>query len=198
MPVDTSRLDSMLRAQLPVRELAGHRRRAINWGWRLRAIAAAILLASTVWVVILAVGNGPVIASPLEIAKWHDEMKAQGTPVTSIDSANQVLRQCDAHSPPLPGTGGEVRSCCLKMMGREHISCAMLERSGHDVMICVAKEADVTSPPGEKILVDGTELQLFKQGNLNIVACEKDGRWVCVSSEISPQELGQVLIGLKF
>jgi hypothetical protein len=198
MPVETSRLDAALKAALPLNANVVTGARSAPWLLRLRAIAAAVLIVVTTWVVILAMGSRPVMASPGEIARWHYDMIGSCGAVTSITDANRALHDCDEQSPALPAPPGEIRACCLKMMGKQHVSCAMIERKGEKVMICIAAQGDIKAPQGQKMSVGGLSFEAFTDGQLNIVSTHRDGRWVCASGNLSHQELAETAAMLKF
>src|SRR5438552_13584585 len=104
MPVDTTRLEQMLGAQLPVPEKADAPERRHRW---LRPIAAAanFLLVVVLVAALLTSSAGPVLASPTQMAQMHEELvsgRTQVMQVDSIEAANRALAAQWPQSPAVP------------------------------------------------------------------------------------------------
>src|SRR5438132_5108479 len=124
MPVDTSALESRLRAEIgivPQRRL---------WLAPMRAIAASIALLAVRTAVFLSTSGGPALASPSQMAQMHNELISGQTgimQVNSIDAANTALSKVWPDSPRIPGVPPEhVMACCMKSVKSKKIACVLL------------------------------------------------------------------------
>src|SRR5689334_10240644 len=79
MPVDTSRLDAMLRDQIPANADGKTRRLSLSRLRPLHAIAASIAVLAIVGMVLLMSSAGPVMASPAQMAQMHEDIVAGRT-----------------------------------------------------------------------------------------------------------------------
>src|SRR5438067_1475311 len=79
LPVDTSRLDAMLRAKIPQRERKS--RLSMLLLRPMSAIAASVAILAVIAAILLSTSGGPVLASPMEMARVHEEILSGRAPV---------------------------------------------------------------------------------------------------------------------
>src|SRR5258708_7453758 len=80
MPVDTSGLESRLRAEIPI-----HTQRRL-WLRPMRAVAAGIALLAVITALFLSTSGGPVLASPAQMAQMHHELIAGQSGIMQVNS----------------------------------------------------------------------------------------------------------------
>jgi len=116
MPVDMSRLDRLIQQRIPRVEERSVLRIS-QWIRPLRAVAAILVALGIVAAILYSLSGGPVVASPADMAQFHDDMVSGRTPamhVNSIDEANKSLAQQWAQSPRLPNVPqDQVMACCM-------------------------------------------------------------------------------------
>src|SRR5438045_2666720 len=81
VPVDTSRLDRLVRAQIPQSD----RRSLFVWMKPLRAVAASLIVLVTIAAILLSTSGGPVLASAVQMARMHEDLVAGRTTVMKVD-----------------------------------------------------------------------------------------------------------------
>src|SRR5437868_2875466 len=79
MPVDTSRLESRLRAEIPI-----HTKRRL-WLRPMRAVAAGIALLAMITALFLSTSDGPVLASPSQMVQMHRELVSGHTGIMQVN-----------------------------------------------------------------------------------------------------------------
>jgi hypothetical protein len=201
MPVDVSRVERILRVQLPTqtRERTWIRIR------HLRAIAASILILLILGAGFVAISARPVRASPAEMSAIHRALVsgagALSEPI-SIDEANKRLAASagDHGIVALPVVSDcEVMACCKRSLGRKRMSCAMVERGGARISMVVARAADVRAPRDSSTFTrDGVTYHVQSDDGLNMVMSERNGRWLCVMGEEPTEKLIDVAAAMKF
>jgi hypothetical protein len=111
MPVDTSRLEKSLRAQIrrPEHDAEGAAPRPLRIAWfrPFRAVAASFLLLSAVVALVLLISSGgPALASPSHMAQMHQELVSGRTPVVQVSSIDEANRALAGQWPPTLTRGG--------------------------------------------------------------------------------------------
>ena len=214
MPVDTHRLEQMIRAQIPAAGDAGRdakRGRSFRtWTRPVRAAAAAaVLLAATLTLVVINSG-GPALASTDQMIRMHQDLVAGRVPVEQVDSieaANRVLTAQSPRCPELPQiTDGEpavqpeahVMACCLKSVRNKNVACVLLKSEGVPVTMAVADADELRSPASPNVTRNGVSYHAESSGSLNMVTTKRDGRLVCLIGELPTERLMDLASQLKF
>ena len=200
MPVDTTRLAESLREQVP------QPCRQARPGWfslrSVRAVAASILLIGALGAALFTTLSRPVLASPAQMARMHEDLVAGRMPVVqvdSIDSANVLLAGQHPDSPEVPELPAEhVMACCMKSVKNKKVACVLLKREGVPVSLMVARSEDMRAPTSGVVVRDGVRYHVQASGKLNMVMTERAGRWVCLIGELPAERLVDVATQLKF
>jgi hypothetical protein len=199
-PVDTSRLDKLVRAQLPLPEKTA--RPLLGWFRPLRAVAASLILLATVAAILLSSSGGQALASPTQMAQMHEDIVAGRTAVMKVDSiaaANQALAEQSPQSPTLPEMPPEhVMACCMQSVQNKKVACVLLQNQGTPVTMTVANAADMKLPAVPTVTKGGVTYRVQAVGKLNMVMTERGGRWVCLIGEASADQLMDLAAKLQF
>jgi len=196
MPVETSKLESRLRAELgivPQRRL---------WLRPMRAVAAGIALLAVIAAVFLSTSGGPVLASPSQMAQMHNELVAGQSgimQVNSIDAANTALSKEWPDSPRIPGIPPEhVMACCMRSVKSKKVACVLLRNENVPVTMTVANASDMRLPTSSMIQRDGITYHVQSEGALNMLMTERHGRWICLIGELPAERLVDLATKLRF
>jgi hypothetical protein len=201
MPVDTSRLERQLRAQIPARPA----RLAIGSRW-LRpmraAVAASFLLVAGMIALLVSTSGGPVLASTTEMAQFHNDLVSGRVPVTRVDSmqaANQALAAQWAQSPQVPNMPNDhVMACCMRSVKNKKMACVLLKGDGEPVTLTVANASDMQTPTSPIMTRNGIQYHVQSAGSLNMVMTDRGGRWVCLIAKLPPDRLMDLASSLEF
>lgn len=200
MPVDTSRLDAAVGARIP----RPWRERSMRIGWLrpYRAIAASLTLLAILAAALLSTSGGPALASPAQMARFHQSLVSGEVPVTQVDSieaANKVLTAQWPQSPQIPDVPqNHVMACCMKSINDKKLACVLLKREGVPVTMTVANAADMKLPKSPEVQQDGITYHVQSFEQVNMVMTERGGRWVCLISELPAERLMEIAQQLKF
>ncbi|MGA2440566.1 MAG: hypothetical protein ABSH08_06385 [Tepidisphaeraceae bacterium] len=200
-PVDTSRLERMIEAQIP----RTHAQPAIRlWKWLRpsRAIAASLLIFAMIGAVLIATWGGPAMASPAEMARLHDDIVSGRTAVTRVDTiaaANKMLAAQWGASPQIPNIPAEyTMACCMRSVKNKKVACVLLEDNGGPVTMTVAKASDMRSPTSPTVIRGGVTYHVQAVGRLNMVMTERNDRWICLIGQVSSDRLMDLAGQLQF
>ncbi|HEX8340409.1 MAG TPA: hypothetical protein VF624_05825 [Tepidisphaeraceae bacterium] len=203
IPVDTAPLRGAVAAEMDAAGATTDR----SWWARttrpVRAVAASLLLvASVVAVVMLTASSGSVYARADEMAAMHRELvNGNGgvMKVDSVDAAQRALSHQWAMSPDLPDLPEKhVMACCLRKMNNKRIACVLLDDAGTPVSMMVADGGDVKHAATTTLVRGGTTFYVETADDLNMVATQRDGRWVCLIGERSVERLMELAGSLRF
>ncbi len=205
MPVDTSRLERRLRAEIgDVGQTATPAASRLRIGWsRFTKLAAAavVLLAALVGVLVLTSG-GPALASATQMAQVHENIVSGRTPVMQVDSieeAGRMLASQWPQSPNLPGVPEQhVMACCMQSVKSTKMACVLLKKEGVPVTMAVARSADMRLPSSPTRTRAGVTYHVQSAGVLNMVMTERQDRWICLIGELSEERLMDLADQLKF
>jgi hypothetical protein len=205
MPVDTSRLERWLRAEIPSPSSQGRTERSSGvsmWLRPARAVAAGFaLLMMLVGALVLSSG-GPVLASPNQMAQVHEELvsgRMSATRVDSVEGANRVLMAQWPQSPKIPSLPhDDVTACCMHSVGDKNLACVLLKADGVPVTMTVANAADMRLPSSPTTTRNGVAYHVQAHGQLNMVMTERYGRWVCLTGELPAERLMDLASRLQF
>ena len=189
MPVDTTALDKALRAQTP--PLRARRTLLMR---PMRAIAASFLiLAGVVTAVVLSTSSGPALASAAQMAQVHQDIVSGRIPVMQVDSieaANRMLNSQSPDAPTLPQVPqSHVMACCMKSVHDKKMACVLLRDDGEPITLAVANGSDMKLAPAPVVSRNGVSYRVQSVGNLHMVMTERDGRWLCLISQLPADRL---------
>jgi hypothetical protein len=201
MPVDASRLDRLIEAQIP--RTSVHSTIMISrWLRPFRAVAASILILGIVGALLFATSGGPVVASPTDMAKFHDDLvngRIAAAHVDSIDAANKTLAAQWAESPRLPNMPADhAMACCMRSVKNKKIACVLLEDSNGPVTMTVANASDMQAPNSPTLTRAGITYHVQSVGQLNMVMTERNGRWICLIGRLPVDRLMDLASSLEF
>ena len=202
MPVDTSRMESALRAQLPERSESVAKR----YIWRigsLRAIAASLLLISSIVLgLVLITSSRSAQAEAVQMAQVHEDMvsgKIDVMQVDSIESANRMLSSEHPDAPSLPQVpDSHVMACCMKSVGDKRMACVLLKDSNVPVTLAVARSDEMKLHPMPMQLRNGVSYRVQHVGDLSMVMTERDGKWLCLIGALPADRLMDLASQVKF
>jgi hypothetical protein len=200
MPVDTSRLDKMLAAQLPQPQ---PKVRASFWRLRpVRAVAASIAILAIIGAILVSSSGGPVLASPTQMAQVHEDMVSGRTPVMQVDSiteANKALASQWPQSPTVPGVPAEhVMACCMRSVKNKKVACVLLKSEGVPITMTVANASDMQMPTSQVVSHGGVDYHVQSIGKLNMVMTKRNSRWVCLIGERPAEHLMDLATKFQF
>jgi len=198
LPVDTSRLDRLLLKQIPQRQL----RWSFLWLHPVRAIAASIVILAVIGAILLSSSGGPVLASPTQMAQFHEDLVSGRTPVMKVDSieaANRMLADQSRQLPTLPNMPPDhVMACCMRSVKNKKVACVLLRSEETPITMTVANAADMHSPAVPPVSRHGIDYRVQCVGKLNMVMTERNGRWICLIGELPAGRLMDLAAGLIF
>jgi hypothetical protein len=201
LPVDTSRLDQAIEARI-YGNADTRSFRIAAWLRPMRAVAASVVLMAVVATLLLVTSSGPVLASPTEMARFHEDLVSGKVPVmavTSMHAAEKAIARQWKESPQLPGVPEDhAMACCMRSVKNKKMACVLLKDDGEPVTMTVAKADDMQLPQGEIRTRNSTSYHVQSVNDLNMVMTERDGRWVCLISKISVDRLMELAAGLQF
>lgn len=202
-PVDLSRLDAMLKQQLPDRP--NRSRRWLGGMMQpLRIAAAGIAAIGVATIVFLMVLSQPVTASANAMEELHRSIIRgdDGTvQVASLAEAGRVLRESWPSGPDMPVHAmpqGQVMHCCVHEVGRKKMACVAMNVDGVPVSMAVAEARDVKMPRLQTIERDGVSYLTQSSGTFSMVMTQRDGRWLCVMGELPTERLLILAEGMEF
>jgi anti-sigma factor RsiW len=198
-PVDLARLERRIADEIP---RPASQRRSMRLLRPLTAVAASLTLLAILAAALLMSSSNEVMASPAQMAQFHQEILANRIAVTRVDSieaAGQVLAAEWPQSPNLPqAPQAHVMACCMKSIKDKRVACVLLQSEGTPITMSVAKASDMRSPVGAKVERNGATFHLASSGAINMVSTERGGRWVCLIGEVSPERLITLAEQLRF
>lgn len=200
-PVDSSMLRQRLKGAIDDLEAVNQPRR-LRLSLRAMLAAAAMVLLLVATSLMLINGSSPAVASPVDLAGLYRQVVAEAPAnmtVHSVAAANRrIARQWDK-APSLPNhVPGNVSSCCLRHLHGKPIASVHLDYQGHAVSLLVAYSDALTSPMGSIVHRDGREFVVTDHEGLNMVMTHHDRRWLCVTSDLSRQQLLNLTAAIRF
>ena len=199
MPIDTSRLDRLLRSQVPVPMKPS---RLSIWLRPMRAAAALLLVTGVATALVLFNSGQRALASPAQMAQMHEEIISGKTPVmqvASIGEANQALAAQWPDSPGIPTLPADhVMACCMNSGKNKKVACVLLKNEGEPVTLTVANASDMKLPTSPTAVRDGITYHVQSSGSLNMVMTERNARWVCLIARMPVNQLMDLATKLRF
>ncbi len=201
IPVDTSRLDRALLAQIPrpqKRSAFG----SLLWLGPMRALAASLLIVITLGAIFWSTTGGSVLASAADMVQLHRDMLNHPASIVQVDSmeqASKVLADRWPQNPGLPeAVNSQVMACCMHSIKDRKVACVLFREDGHPVTMSVARSTDLHSPQSPTLTRKGRAYHVESSGQLNMVSTQTDGRWICLIGELSVDRLIEIAGGLRF
>jgi hypothetical protein len=204
MPVDTSRLDQFIQAEIPRQDSKPSGLSIFFHSRPVRAIAAGVGMLLMIGVVMWSLTGGAVLASPDTMAKFHEELvsgRVAAVRVDTIADANRTLADQWNMGVELPSVPQEhVMLCCMRNIKDKHVACVLLRSDGGvPVTMAVAKAMDMRLPADSQTVVsDGVTYHIESSGKLNMVMSQRQGRWICLIGELPPQRLIHIAGAIEF
>jgi hypothetical protein len=206
MPVDVSRLEQRVRAQVPPSDPASPAPLRLSHWTRglkaLRAVAAGFILLVITAALLLSTSGGPAVASPVVMAQLHEDIVSGRTPVMQVESvtaANQALAKQWAQSPQIPNVPNDhIMACCMRSMQNKKVACVLLNGENEPVTMTVANAADMDSPKSPTMTRNGVTYHVQSKGSLNMVMTERNDRWVCLVGRLPVERLMELASNLEF
>jgi len=189
MPVDTSRLDHLIEAQIP----RARTRSVLFRIGPLRAVAASLATIGMIGVIVWSLSGGAVLASPDMMAQFHRDMLSDKTMAIKVDTiaqANQAISEQWNNGVQIPQVPAEhVMMCCMRSIKDKRVACVLLQSDGVPVTMAVASAMDMKCPTSQTLTREGVEYHIQSSGNLNMVMAERDGRWICLIGTLPADRL---------
>ena len=196
MPVDTTRLERVLRAQLPPLNQKTMPRR---WA-PVAALAASLLVMAAI--VLPMLQSREVQASPVMMATlYHDVVEGRVPTIgaKSLAQANNAIAAFAGAFPMIPESpAARMMACCMRNIGNRTVACVLLDHGGTPLTMVVANAADIESPSSPAIVYDGVTYHVQSSGNLQMVMTERDKRWVCLIGPLAQDRLIEIARGIRF
>jgi hypothetical protein len=203
MPMDTSRVERALRAQMlsPAQQEPARRLRLFSRP--MRAVAAGIAILLIAGVVLMSTSGGPVMASPTDMARMHEDLVSGRVPVTHVDTIEEANRVLLAQWPASPGIPdapqAHVMVCCMKSVKDKQVACVLLKGEDAPITMAVANAADVKVPPSSNSVTHGSvEYHVQSSGAINMVSTQRNGRLVCLIGQVPAERLMDIATKLAF
>lgn len=199
VPVDTSTLDKAVRQQVPsLRKI-----RPALWLRPLRAVAASVvLLGALTAAILLSTSGGPALAEATQMAQVHRDIVSGRIPVMqvrSVEDANRMLISQSPDAPSLPQMPqSHVMACCMKSIHNKKVACVLLKEAGVPITLAVANASDMKLPNAPTVDRDGAAYRVQTVGNVHMVMTERDGKWLCLMSELPADRLMDLATQVRF
>lgn len=162
-------------------------------------LAAGVLVLILVGAIVLS--GSPSAAMAQQMAQHHRDLVAGRIAVTkvdSIDAAARVLAEADPDLPALPAPpDAHVMACCMKDVRNKRVAHVLLETDGSPITMAVAAAKDM-KPMGRVLKQNGVSYHVVSYDSLNMISCEKAGRWVCLIGELPIERLMTIAEKLQF
>ncbi len=201
MPVDASRLERRLLAEIP-RPSEENQQRRLRWIRPFRAVAACIVVFGILAALLIGTSGGPALASPSQMAQLHYDLVSGKTPVmqvTSIEAANRMLAGQWSDSPEIPKVPANYEmACCMRSIKDKKVACVLLKDQGTPVTMTVANAADMKLPTSPTVTRNGITYHVQSSGQLNMVMTQRNARWICLIGQTTGERLMELADNLQF
>lgn len=196
LPVDTTRLERMLREEIPKPAV-----RVRRWLKPMLAAAAGLLITASASLVLLP--GGEVHAAPSQLIAFHEDIVAGRVPgvtlVSTIDEAKRALAAHGADLPTLPRPQvDELHACCMKPLDNKNVACVLMKHQGVPITMSVAKASDVKLPKSTPVHRNGVAYHVEHVQGYCMVMTERKGTWVCLVGKLPANDLIMVAAQLEF
>jgi len=200
MPVDTSRIDAIVRAEIGVKEA-----RPASYPMRrmlrpISAVAASLILMAVLAIALMQ--GRPAVASPAFMAQMHRDLVSGKVPTMKADSLDEVNEAFAAFASGLPLLNAPAQmlpmACCLRDVGNKKVACVLLNDSGTKVTLAVADSGTLQTPTSTPVAHNGNSFYVQNSGELNMVMLDRNGHRICLIGQLPPERLMALTDGLKF
>jgi hypothetical protein len=199
MPVDTSRLESLVRAQIP-RSRGRWGSLHNRWARPLEAAAGIIILVAAI-TFLLSAPSRPVTASAAELAQFHEDLLS-GRGIIQVDSiaqANQAIAAQWAQSPAIPDVPSDhVMACCMKSIRDRKVACLLFKGEKELVTLTVARASEMSMPNWPTTVRNRIGYDVTSLGTLNMVRTQRNGSWICLIGRLPVERLMDLSSKLAF
>ena len=203
MPVDTTRLDRALRAQIGAPNAADTSvgRPTKSWQRSLRplvAVAASLVVIAIVSLALLQ--NRPVRADAL--VQLHNDIvggKIPSVQVASIDDVNKAFNAFQCGAPMMTASGDvQPRCCCVGKLGNKKVPCIMLNGDKVPVTMALVDAGDVKLAGATTMTHNGETFHITSHGGMNLVVVERNNHAVCIVGALPTDQLIALADQVKF
>lgn len=189
MPVDASRLEAKLRAELEP-PAKGSLRLAPLWS-RLGAVAAAVVLAASVFFVTLGT-ESPARAAPAEMLQVHQSIVSGQMRMSAagIDALRRVLASPWEGQRTMDKLPADVaHACCLRKVAGKNVVGVMLDHEGVTVTAVVANRDEMRPGEGETVQRGLRRYVVSQPQGISMVMTEHGGRLLCLMGPVPSESL---------
>ncbi len=176
LPVDTHRLDNLLRARIP-------RNVPFIRPWRIAV--SGLIAATAVSAVVLFSLLVPhtTRASVSDLSQIYNQMLSVPSARGLADSQmNQLQLMCSA-------SGGKMGGCCMQTLHHHKVACMLVKQGNQTVGVVVAPTGKLEFPDGRHIVFHGQSFIVRKAGKLNMVIESGRHHWICIMGTQSVRAL---------
>ena len=186
IPVDTSRLDQLLRDQIP---MPRQHRRFLVFGW-LAGAGAAACAALIIAVALLSTGTPRLSAA--ELAGVYRNLAAQPGVTMTSGTANSPVQMAPGMTCMMKS--GQTASCCQQMVGKYRLACIAVRSPSHARVVMVAGNVGtVKNPQGQTVTIAGSSYSLVVLGHINMLMRRVGNHWYCAMGSEKPGSLARYL-----
>ena len=186
IPVDTSRLDQLLRDQI---SMPRKHRPFLVFGWLAGAGAvacAALIIAAAL------LFTGPPRLSAAELAGVYQNLAVQPGVMLTGAQANSPVQMAPGMVCMLKS--GQIASCCRQTVGKYRLACVAVKSPSRASVVMVAGNAGkVNCPQGQAVTIAGHSYSLVVSGHINMLMRRVGKRWYCAMGSEKPGSLAQYL-----
>ena len=196
-PVDLSRLEKHVQREVP-----SQRPLRMRLFRPLTAVAAGVAILAVIGAALLVTSSNEVLASPAQMAQFHQDIVSNRIPVMRVNSIDEAGRALAGQWPGTPGLPrapeAHVMACCMKSIKDKKVACVLLSSEGTPITMSVANASDMKSAAGKTVVANGMKYHVQSTGSLNMVSTERNGRWVCLIGELPAGHLIAITEKLQF
>ncbi len=186
LPVDTTRLNQLLRDQIP---LPRKHRPFLVFGW-LAGAGAAACAALIIAAALLFTGTPRLSAA--ELAGVYRNLATQSSVMLPGAQATTPVRMAPGMMCTMKA--GEMVSCCRQMVGKYRLTCVAVKSPSHARVVMVAgNSGTVNCPQGQAVIIAGRSYSLVVSGHINMLMRRVGKRWYCAMGSEKPSSLAQYL-----
>lgn len=198
MPVDTSRLEKAVRAQI------GAPVASPNFAWRkqiYRSLAA--LAASLIFVALIGMAffqNRPAQASSDLMLQLHRDIVAGKIPAKSEDSFEDVNKDFSAFSkngPQVMSPDAQVMGCCMPNVGNKQVFCVLLKEANTPVTLTIADLDAVKPSTAATVMYKGEAFHVQRSAELTMVTVDRGHHRLCLIGQLPAEKLMSLTDNLK-
>ena len=186
LPVDTSRLDQLLRDQIP---MPRKHRPFLVFGW-LAGAGAAACAALIIAVALLFTGTPRLSAA--DLAGVYRNLAAQPAVTMTSGTASSPVQMAPGMMCMMKA--GEMVSCGQQMVGKYRLACVSVRSPSHARVVMVSGDVGtVKNPRGQTLTIAGKPYTLDVSGHINMLMRRVGNHWYCAMGSEKPSTLARYL-----